>query len=142
VGYEGVSITVSPYEESAYTPILDGLKEFNRGVIGEIGNDRLVVVAKDEAGATVGGSFGALHLGWLRVDVLWVAESYRGKGLGSAILAEIEREGLARGASRAMLDTFQFQAPEFYKRCGYVEYGRIKDFVQGYDRLYLEKKLA
>ncbi len=40
------------------------------------------------------------------------------------------------------LDTFDFQAPDFYKRLGFTEFGRLDDFPPGHQRFYLHKRLA
>ena len=139
---EGISISVAEDFATSYKPILEGLKAFNRTVLGAFENSQLVVEAKDAAGTTIGGGFGGVGLGWLKVEVLWVEEAQRGRGLGTAILAEMEREASVLGATRVMLDTIQFQAPEFYRKLGFKEFGRVKDFAQGHDRIFLEKAIG
>lgn len=49
------------------------------------------------------------------IDTLWVDESYRGKGLGAKLLAEVENTAKEKGCYLIHLDTFVFQAKEFYK---------------------------
>lgn len=39
------------------------------------------------------------------------------------------------------VDTFGFQAPDFYKHLGYEVYGIVEDFPEGYDHYFLVKKL-
>jgi hypothetical protein len=40
------------------------------------------------------------------------------------------------------LDTFDFQAPEFYRQHGYVEFGHIDDYPPGHKRYFFQKRLA
>jgi len=56
-------------------------------------------------------------------------------------LAQAEDEARKRGAKKAYLDTFSFQAPEFYKKYGYKVFGELKEFPPGHQRYYLTKEL-
>ncbi|MCB8922777.1 MAG: GNAT family N-acetyltransferase [Ardenticatenaceae bacterium] len=51
------------------------------------------------------------------VDLMWIEEELRGQGYGHR-LTQIENEARKRGAEQVYLDTFSFQAPEFYKQHG------------------------
>jgi GNAT superfamily N-acetyltransferase len=70
-----------------------------------------------------------------------VKEEYRKKGLGTHILKYVEDVAKAKGATIAMLDTFDFQAEEFYFKNGYIPIGEIKNFPNGHRRTYFSKKL-
>jgi ribosomal protein S18 acetylase RimI-like enzyme len=39
------------------------------------------------------------------------------------------------------LDTFDFQAPEFYRRLGFSEFGQIEDHPPGHRRFFMRKRL-
>jgi len=65
----------------------------------------------------------------------------RGRGYGHRLLTLAEEEGRKRGAEHAYLDTFSFQAPDFYKQHGYHVFGELSDFPQGHRRYYLTKQL-
>jgi hypothetical protein len=52
----------------------------------------------------------------------------------------VEGEARERGLRGAYLDTFSFQAPKFYAKLGYREFGRISDFPLGFDRIWLMKR--
>jgi hypothetical protein len=47
----------------------------------------------------------------------------------------------ARSQKGIWLDTFSFQAPEFYKRLGYSEFGRIDGYPENEARLFFVKRL-
>jgi GNAT superfamily N-acetyltransferase len=72
---------------------------------------------------------------------MWVREDLRGQGFGRQLLEKAETEARQRGAKRAYLDTFSFQAPAFYKKLGYEEFGRLEDFPAGHTRYFLVKTL-
>ncbi|MDD4862906.1 MAG: GNAT family N-acetyltransferase [Alishewanella agri] len=56
---------------------------------------------------------------WFLLESFWLAEHERGKGLGSAMLAEAEMIAKQRGCRFVLLDTLEFQAKPFYQRHGY-----------------------
>jgi GNAT superfamily N-acetyltransferase len=78
---------------------------------------------------------------WLTIDILWVDEAERGHGLGDALLAAAEEEARTRGCRWSKVNTWDFQAPGFYRRCGYVEYGREVDYPPGHTNFLLRKDL-
>ncbi|MFC7442525.1 GNAT family N-acetyltransferase [Laceyella putida] len=98
---------------------------------------------KDEAGTIIGGICGVLYWGrtCLQIDILWLHESYRKQGLGSALLRRIEQEAVAREVHLAHLETFDFQAKDFYIKNGYEVFGVLEDCPIGHERYYLKKKL-
>ena len=75
---------------------------------------------------------GQVNWTWLDVSLLWVAESHRGRGLGSKILRAFEDAGRDRGCTSAHLSTFTYQAAKFYRRHGYEEYARLPDYPPGH----------
>jgi GNAT superfamily N-acetyltransferase len=117
------------------------LREFNYGVIGEYPKERPIRLnAKNTDGELLGGLRAIVSIHWLIVEVLWVAEGSRGHGVGRALLRECESRALALGAHSAWLQTFDWQAPAFYARQGYVECARMRYYVQGHDLITLEKR--
>ena len=75
------------------------------------------------------------------VDTLWVSESQRGNGLGTQLLREVEREAKSKGAYLIHLDTFDFQAKDFYLMHGYNIFGQLENCPEGHCRYYLKKEL-
>jgi GNAT superfamily N-acetyltransferase len=78
---------------------------------------------------------------WFTVDTMWVEESLRGRGLGAGLLAAAEEQARQRGCRWSKLNTWDFQAPAFYQRCGYQEYGREIDYPPGHTNFLLRKDL-
>ena len=115
--------------------------KFNSSRVGEGNYKLLVIFLRDSARHIVGGLLGETYWQWLHVDMLWVHESLRGEGYGDKLLMTAEQEAVNRGCQYAYLDTFSFQAPEFYQKRGYVVFGELPNFPQGYKRYFLKKEL-
>ncbi|MEU4263342.1 GNAT family N-acetyltransferase [Streptomyces argenteolus] len=97
----------------------------------------------DGQGALAGGLSGRTWAHWLHVDLLWVDARHRGLGLGARLLAEAER--LARddrACTRSRLETWDFQAPGFYRKQGYEVAGEIEDYPPGVAEFILVKRLT
>ncbi|MET8376561.1 GNAT family N-acetyltransferase [Streptomyces microflavus] len=102
----------------------------------------LEVWALDEHGAVAGGLTGRTWAYWLHVELLWVDARHRSAGLGSRLLAEAERVARTeRACTRSRLETWDFQAPDFYRKQGYEEIGRVEDYPPGVTEFILTKRL-
>lgn len=77
----------------------------------------------------------------MRIDSLWVDESIRSQRWGTKLIEEAEKEARKRNCSVIYTDTFSWQAPDFYKKLGYKEYGKLKDFPVGNTLTYFQKRL-
>ncbi len=128
-------------DKPAWEVIGGGISDFNTRQAGDDQGQNLCFVVKAPGGEIVGGVIGATYWDWLYVNLMWVKEELRGQGYGERLLALAEDEARRRGAKNAYLDTFSFQAPEFYKKYGYQVFGELPDFPSGYTRYFLTKKL-
>ncbi|MFJ7078392.1 GNAT family N-acetyltransferase [Streptomyces sp. NPDC098781] len=123
---------------TAASPILRAL----RGTPGER-ELPLHVWVLDDAGDLAGGLVGHTWTTWLHVTYLWVDERHRGRSLGSQLLAYAERMARdERGCTAVRLETWDFQAPEFYKRQGYEVVCVIPDYPPGITEFTLTKHLG
>lgn len=55
----------------------------------------------------------------LYIETLFVNEKYRHLGIGKALIKQMEERALFEGVKLIRLDTFSWQALEFYKKLGY-----------------------
>ncbi|MER7349401.1 GNAT family N-acetyltransferase [Streptomyces aurantiacus] len=102
----------------------------------------LGVWALGGGGELVGGLGGYTWARWLHVSWLWVAEECRGAGLGGRLLAEGERVAFVeRGCRNSRLETWDFQAPGFYRQQGYDVVCVIPDYPEGVKEFTLTKRL-
>jgi GNAT superfamily N-acetyltransferase len=125
---------------SAKREIGKALRTYNLAAAGKSDYRPLAVTVRDK-GKIVGGLVAETYWGWMYVALLWVSEPHRGKGWGSKLIEAAEAEARKRGVGHVCLDSFTFQAPEFYKKLGYREFGRLNGFPPGHDRVYLTKAL-
>ena len=102
----------------------------------------LVLSVRDAAGEIVGGLVGATYLGWLQVQVVWVADALRGQGFGTRLLRQAEAIAVERGVPRVYLETLSFQALPFYEKLGYAVVSTVPDFPPGGARYALTKMLV
>ena len=121
--------------------VREALNDFNREVVGDDCHTPLNIVAYDDNGGIVGGLLGGTYWGWLYIDILWVDENYRRKGIGASLLQEAEKEALFRGCHHVHLDTMSWQAPEFYQKHGYEVIGVLPDIPSGNQKYLLMKSL-
>ena len=118
-----------------------GLDDYNRTYLGDTGYFPLTLFVRNRAGAVKAGLDGAVYARRLFVKLLWVDAALRGRGIGCELLARAEQTAGERGCHSVHLDTYSFQAPEFYKKFGYTEFGRI-DYPPHHQRIFLQKTLA
>jgi GNAT superfamily N-acetyltransferase len=117
------------------------LVEYNRSVGPPEAWEELVISVEADDSTPLGGLTGYTHWQWLFVERLWVGAAARQKGTGAQLLAKAEQTARKRGCLGSWLDTFSFQARDFYRRQGYEEFGALLDFPPGYSRHYMWKRL-
>ncbi|RME99112.1 MAG: GNAT family N-acetyltransferase [Chloroflexi bacterium] len=93
-------------------------------------------------GELVGGLVGSTFWDWVEFDDFWIDAEYRGQGFGKSMLRAAEIEGLVRGCIHAHLQTFDFQAREFYKKAGYEVVGQLEDFPHGHIFYWMRKEFG
>jgi GNAT superfamily N-acetyltransferase len=92
-------------------------------------------------GAVIGGLLGRTFWRWLYVEMLFVPEALRGRGLARSVLALAEAEAMRRGCVGSLIDTFSPVNVAIYERLGYVTCGTVPDFPPGHLRTFLRKPL-
>ncbi len=97
---------------------------------------------KDETGFVIAGINSCLYCwGMLYIDVLFVEESHRRQQYGNFLLNKVECEAKLMGASLSHLDTFDWQAKDFYLKAGYEIFGILDACPPGHKRYYMKKTL-
>lgn len=129
----------APREDRAL--IADSLDAYNIAVTGVPDWSPIRLFIRDDTGAILGGLLGDIWGGVAEIGMLWVGDSLRGQGYGSKLLAMAEDQARQKGCYLIHLDTFSFQAPEFYQQRGYEVFGKIEDYPRGHTRYYMKKAL-
>jgi len=128
-------------DEASRQAISAGLDAFNDSIAPCNNMAPLWIIGRDSAGAAQAGLHAVTFFDWMFVRLLWVGEPYRKLGIGSDLLAQAETVARERGVANSFLDTFSFQAPGFYERHGYREFGRLDNQPPGHSRIWLAKQL-
>jgi ribosomal protein S18 acetylase RimI-like enzyme len=126
--------------EDEWGTVGGGIRTFNIEQTGIDSSQSLCFVIQSPEGDILGGVIGSTYYEWLHVDLMWIKEEFRGRGYGSRLLKTAEDEARKRGVKNAYLDTFNFQAPDFYKKYGYRVFGELENFPQGYTRYFMRKE--
>ena len=134
-------ISVDKPDDSVWDVVGWGIHNYNEQQAGDTQHKQLCFVLRSPDQKIVGGLIGSTYWNWFYIDLLFVKEEFRGLGYGHRLLENAEDEARERGAKNAYLDTFSFQAPDFYKQHGYQIYGELKDFPAGHQRYFFTKKL-
>lgn len=100
-------------------------------------------ILRDDNQQILGGITGTIFWYQLHIDFLWVDESLRGQGYGKELLIKIEEFAIEHGCQLIQLDTFSFQAPDFYLKFGYEVIGIVNDFpTEENKQYYLTKRIG
>lgn len=119
-----------------------GVMEFNFTEGPMNGAAQVFACARAEDGELVGGAAGRRWGEYCELLYLWVTPPLRHHGLGSELLTAFERQATSHGCRIFILDTFSFQAPEFYARHGYQVLHEMSGFPQGNTKYTMRKVLG
>ena len=120
--------------------VLGGLIRYNNEKMGKQKYKRLAVSLREKK-KIVGGIVGEVWMMVLFIQLFWIDERFRGKGVGTKLIRKIEDEARRFGAVRSYVDTMSVQAPGFYRACGYKAFGSINGYPDGVTRYWLTKTL-
>lgn len=133
--------TIAYLDKPEWGIIGQGISNYNKQQAGADNGQNLCFVLQSPDQEIVGGVIGATYWNWLYIDLMWIKEEHRRCGYGRRLLTLAEDEARKRGAKQAYLDTFSFQAPDFYKKHGYEVFGELQDFPTGHQRYFMTKQL-
>ncbi len=99
------------------------------------------LAVKDRDGEIAGGVSVSSVLGVMWLEVLYVADEFRRRGLASWLVLEAERTAYEKGCVGAGTWTFNWQGPEFYPTIGYELRGIYTGYPFGVTEYVLAKRL-
>lgn len=137
--------TVSGCNGSDKAFLVDKLVEYNLSQVPATQEENFVDLSRkvmSEDGKILAGIVVRMYC-WkcIYIDTFWIDESMRGEGLGTLLLEEVERVAKENGSHLIHLDTFDFQAKDFYLNHGYSVFGELKDCPKGHTRYFMSKVL-
>ena len=77
----------------------------------------------------------------LHIDTMWVKQEFRGNRIASKLLQDVEEYAKKLGCHLSYLETYDFQAKEFYINNGYKIFGVLGDCPKGHTCYFLSKRL-
>ena len=104
-------------------------------------NKPIEIIIKNKQGEIIGGLYGRSLWGTLEIKTLAVRPENRKEGIGKELMQEAEKEARRRKCRYISLDTFSFQAPEFYEKLGFKKIGTETDFPKGFEKYYYRKDI-
>ena len=117
------------------------LYEFNVRNTGLSDGMDLALFLRNREGKVLGGIYGWTWGRTCYVRYLFVPAGLRAQGRGTGLMQAVEAEARARGCTQIVLETHDFQAPEFYGRLGFKVTGRVDGYPHGHAYLTMVKQL-
>ncbi|WP_378081478.1 GNAT family N-acetyltransferase [Aeromonas bestiarum] len=112
--------------EAADAKMTEGHENYERENGIAINFKNFSFTLSDEKGEVFGVLSAYTAYSEIYVEDLWVDESLRQKGYGRKLLQTLEHYFDGKGYNNINLVTNEFQAPLFYKKCGYdIEFVRV-----------------
>ncbi len=103
--------------------------------------EKMSFIARNEEEEIIGGLTTTSFWQSLHIDFLWVDPSVRGQRVAAKLMAQAEIYARSKKYRLIVVDTFSFQAPDFYRKQGFTEFGKVNDHPKGHSHHYFEKWL-
>ncbi|OLU25552.1 GNAT family N-acetyltransferase [Pseudomonas sp. PA15(2017)] len=131
----------NPGEEDR-SAILRPLRAYNIAQAGDPKPEAIALLVRDEnSNEVIGGLYGEIFYRWLFIELLAIPAKARGQGTGSQLMKMVEEVAREKGCTGIWLDTFSFQAPAFYEKHGYSQFGELDIYPAEHKRLFFQKRL-
>jgi len=136
---ESIEIIKNPKPEET-KEIIDGVYDYGVQQVGANIPEKYAI--KLMSGKNViGGLVGTVQYRRFYLSHLWVGEENRRIGYGGKIIEELEKYVKNMGCTSIILETLNKDAVTFYLKQKYNIVSCIKDYVDGYDLVYLCKAI-
>jgi GNAT superfamily N-acetyltransferase len=116
--------------------------DYNARATGYFDGRTYSAVQRDHSGQIRAGISGYTWGGCCYISYLWVDDTERGRGIGTALIEAAEEYAKSLRCPRMLVATHSFQAPAFYERLGYEKEAVVRDHPPGHLSIYFGKWLA
>jgi GNAT superfamily N-acetyltransferase len=120
----------------------DRISEFNAAATGFFDAEEYAAAIRDSNGRIIAAVSGFTWGGCCQIDKLWVDQSARRQRMGALLVQAVEEHALGKGCAQVILSSHTFQAPDFYRRLGYVEQARVTGYPMGHSDIHFKKLLT
>ncbi|MCG8574052.1 MAG: GNAT family N-acetyltransferase [Flavobacteriales bacterium] len=139
-----IEVTANPQKEDLKV-ISKGIQSYNQQHIPDEvvfeEDTRFAVFAKDDDGNVLGGIRACAFWNYCIIELLWLSEKTRNKGVGSKLIKAAEEFAREKGFAYMRTETVSFQALPFYEKQGYKVFGELPNLPKGHTTYCLFKVL-
>ena len=96
--------------------------------------EEVSLVVKNEEGKIFGGVTGTMYFYHLHIDFYGLINQFVMTVMVANFYIKLKKLRRKKECRLILLDSFSFQAPEFYKKHGYREYGVVEDHPKGHSQ--------
>lgn len=132
------------YTQTSHNFFEEKIIEYNANKVSSFISDKSrqkLCYAYEEGFQVLAGMSLEFYWGILHINFLWVDEKSRWEKIGEQFLSLAKDIANKNACSIIYLETYSFQAPDFYKRYGFEEFGRLDNIPNENSTLYFMKKI-
>jgi ribosomal protein S18 acetylase RimI-like enzyme len=122
--------------------LTDKIYEFNAKATGFFDGEEFAAAIRNGAGEIIAGASGHTWGGCCQITNLWVHESVRHQDVGSQLVQAVETHALAKNCNQIVLSSHTFQAPDFYRKLGFIEQARVIGYPNGHADIHFTKYIG
>jgi ribosomal protein S18 acetylase RimI-like enzyme len=122
--------------------LAERIYEYNAAATGRDDGESFTAIRESTSGEIEAGISGYTWCGCCYIAYLWVAETARGRGIGSELVRAVEQHARAKACRVIFVATHSFQAPGFYMRMGFEPVASITDHPVGHSSVFYAKRLG
>ena len=92
----------------AFGKLWEPLRAFNERIVGDASARTLAILLREPATDTIiGGLWGRSLWGSMYIDIMFVPEELRGRGIGTSLVRQAEQEAIRRGCGHMWTDNLR-----------------------------------
>ncbi len=135
-----IEVTVKDYEPTEVTEFIK--YAFGEHVFEQTGKERLILNISCTENNTLIGTVRCIKIAKeFHLSEIIVLKGHRGRGIGTTLMERSEKLAKDLGCNRIHVDTYTYQAEDYYPKFGFTEIGRLKNYRDTYDRVFFEKRI-
>lgn len=128
------------YSENKSITITE-LNTYTKNILPELSNEtKKISFCFIENNVILGRIVGIVHWDYIQIELFFVSEEARGKGVGLSLLSKVEELAKENKVSYILLETMSFNAPKFYENRGFERLATIKNSPVKYENRYFYVK--